>query len=136
MSWLVFAEILPIHIRSTAFPLGLSVMWLANFAPTSANSAIREGPLGNHGSMWFFATISIAGVVYVSVMVPETKDKSPEEVARHFTGCPDINSTVADAIRKQSDMFHYFMPDIEPNKKNEEQIQSTAIRIGDAEKDI
>ena len=69
----MFAEILPIHIRSTAFPLGLSVMWTANFALTYGTSAMREGAMGDHGAMWFFSAVSVVGVAFVSLMVPGNK---------------------------------------------------------------
>lgn len=137
----MFAEILPTNVRSTAFPLGLSVMWLANFGLTHGFESMKEhGSMGEHGGLWLFAGLSVAGLVFISVMVPETRDKSPEEIARRFMGRPDVNEAVADAIRKQSNLLYFAMPDhLEPaaNAKAAEQQFSSSVKSNiDNEKQV
>ena len=80
VSWLVFAELLPTEVRSVAFPLGLSIMWLANFVIGFTFTGIKNSPLGDHGAIWTFAAISLAGLVFISICIPETKDKSVLQV--------------------------------------------------------
>jgi len=83
VSWVVFAELLPVEVRSMAFPLGLALMWAVNFVLTTPYSLMLE-TLDYFGTLWFFSALCFVGVIFVAVFVPETKDKTPEEIARHF----------------------------------------------------
>jgi len=44
-----------------------------------------EDAFERSGSYWFYGAISAAGVVFVLLLVPETKGKTPEEMKRHFS---------------------------------------------------
>jgi hypothetical protein len=42
--------------------------------------------VGFFNTLWIYALFCLAGVIYIFAVIPETKDKTPEEVANHFVG--------------------------------------------------
>ncbi len=47
--------------------------------------------LGTHGLLWTYAGISVLGLIFIAVFLPETRNKSAAQIADHFK-----KSTTAD----------------------------------------
>ena len=85
--WVMLAEMYPNNIRSTAMAIAVAVQWAANYLvswtfPIMDKHSVLNS-LFNHGfSYWLYAVMSILAAVFVWKMVPETKQKSLEEMER------------------------------------------------------
>lgn len=83
MPWLVCAEIYPSSVRELAMSFSTFVNWASAFGVTSSVSAFQQLILPQ-GVFWFYSAVSILGAVFVYLVLPETKDKSLEEIEQFF----------------------------------------------------
>ena len=83
VSWLVFAELLPPAIRPTAYPLGIAIMWFVNFILTTLYEPLLT-MIGTHGFLWTYAGISSVGCIFIAICLPETRGKTPYEIADFY----------------------------------------------------
>jgi len=81
--WLLAAEIFPLHIR--AFGMGIATMsnWLANALVTTTFPVLRDH-VGANGTLAIFAFFAVLAFFFVYWRIPETKDKSLEEIERYW----------------------------------------------------
>jgi SP family xylose:H+ symportor-like MFS transporter len=83
--WVLLSEIFPNKVRGVAMSITVFIQWTANFAVSQTfpmmveNEALKESL---HGAFpfWFYGTMSIFAVIFVWRMVPETKQKTLEEM--------------------------------------------------------
>ena len=85
VTWILIAEIFPTRIRGRAVAIAVSSLWIACFLVTFTFPFIL-GRIGVSGAFWFYATICMAGLLFVLVRVRETKGRSLEEIERQFAG--------------------------------------------------
>ncbi len=85
VTWVLIAEIFPNRIRGVAISIAVSALWIACFALTFTFPVLNAA-LGAAGTFWLYAGICVAGFFFVLRMVPETKNKTLEEIERQF-GC-------------------------------------------------
>jgi len=83
--WLVCSEIYPAQVREIAMSLSTLVNWLSAFAVTAALAPL-QGAIGPQGVFWLFSAVSFFGVVLIYFILPETKDKTLEEIEAEFLG--------------------------------------------------
>jgi sugar porter (SP) family MFS transporter len=81
--WLLQGEVFPTSVRGQAASTGATVDWMANFA------IIEVFPVWNStiGLSWVlvcFAAVCLLAVGFVAKFLPETKERSLEEVTRQF----------------------------------------------------
>ncbi len=81
---MLFAEILPPEVRSSAYPLGIGLMWLLNFVLTSLYDAMMDFMMAS-GFFWFYAILTAIGTGFILLYLPETRNKSPEEIALFYS---------------------------------------------------
>lgn len=79
LPWLITAEVLPVRAKSLGGGLATASNWLFAFLTTKEFEDL-ELAIHSFGAFWLFAGISLLGVVFVFVYVPETKGKSLEEI--------------------------------------------------------
>jgi MFS transporter, SP family, arabinose:H+ symporter len=77
--WIMIPEIFPNHMRAKAVGIATMFLWGANwaigqFTPVLINNA------GGAFTFWMFAVINVICFVFVMTIVPETKNKSLEEI--------------------------------------------------------
>jgi len=90
LAWLIMSEIFPTRLRGRAVAVGSVCVWLslfvANqvFAPLVSYLKAANGTAA--GAFWFFAVVCAAAYLFGWRVVPETKGKSLEEVARSWSG--------------------------------------------------
>jgi sugar porter (SP) family MFS transporter len=79
VTWVVIAEIFPNRIRAGAMSISVAALWMACFVLTYTFPLLNAG-LGAAGSFWTFATICLAGLLYLYFRLPETQGKTLEEI--------------------------------------------------------
>jgi len=83
--WVLLAEIFPNRIRGTAMSLCVSALWIGCFALTVSFKPINAA-LGAAGTFWLYGAICLVGFVVLWFAVPETKNKTLEEIERFWQG--------------------------------------------------
>jgi MFS transporter, SP family, arabinose:H+ symporter len=81
--WIVNAEIFPNHLRGRAISISIATLWFTNWLVTQTFPLLLES-LGPNLTFIGFAILSLASLVFVHRMVPETKGRSLEEIAREW----------------------------------------------------
>jgi SP family arabinose:H+ symporter-like MFS transporter len=81
--WLIQGEVFPTAVRGQAAAVGASVDWVANFA------LIQVFPIWQNGIdlgwiMVCFAALCLAAIAFVHRFLPETKNRSVEEIVQIF----------------------------------------------------
>ncbi len=83
VTWVVISEIFPNRIRGAAMSVAVSALWIACFILTYS-FPILNAKLGAAGTFWLYAAISGAGLIYIFFKLPETKNKSLEQIEREL----------------------------------------------------
>lgn len=79
VTWVVIAEIFPNRIRGAAMSVAVLALWTACTVLTFTFPYLNLY-LGPHGTFWFYAGICALGFLFVWRRLPETKDKSLEQI--------------------------------------------------------
>ena len=82
-TWVVISEIFPNRIRSTAMAISITALWTACFLLTYTFPLLNAA-LGASGTFWTYATVCVAGAVYLSIRLPETKGKTLEQLEKEL----------------------------------------------------
>ncbi|MFB6888068.1 MFS transporter [Kitasatospora sp. NPDC056327] len=77
--WILAAEIFPPESRARGTGLCALVNWAANFVVGQAFLPTADA-IGERWVFWFFAAVSLGAVVFVARRVPETKNRSLDEI--------------------------------------------------------
>jgi sugar porter (SP) family MFS transporter len=86
--WLVNSEIFPNTVRGKAASFGIVTHWGLDFA-VSISVLTLISALGASGVFWLYALLGIAGLVYLFRWLPETKNRSLEEIEAALQGRSD-----------------------------------------------
>lgn len=81
--WLIQGEVFPTAVRGQAAAVGASVDWIANFALIEVFPTWQTG-IGLGWIMICFAALSLLAIGFVYRFVPETKNRSVEEITQLF----------------------------------------------------
>lgn len=84
ITWVVLSEIFPNRVRGLAMSLATLSLWIASFILTFT-FPILNGALGAYGTFWVYGGICIMGFLFIKAKLPETKNKSLEEIEEQFT---------------------------------------------------
>jgi sugar porter (SP) family MFS transporter len=80
--WLLISEIYPVKIRGQAMSVATMANWGANFVVTISFLTLLS-VIGNAGTFFLFAGLSIAALAYFQRKVPETKNRSLQDIERN-----------------------------------------------------
>ena len=83
VTWVVISEIFPNRIRGTAISVVVSALWIACFILTYT-FPILEKTIGTGNTFWLYAAICVAGFIFIFLKLPETKNKSLEQIEREL----------------------------------------------------
>ena len=84
MFWTLVPEILPTHVRGTAMIVPVVTQWLANFVVVVLfPSALNR--LGQAPTFAMLGAVSLAQALFTWRFVPETKNRTLEEIERHWS---------------------------------------------------
>jgi MFS transporter, SP family, xylose:H+ symportor len=76
--WVLISEIFPNKIRGKAVAIAVASMWAANFLISSTYPAMME--ISSGATYCFYGIMSVLSFIFVWKMVPETKNKTLEEM--------------------------------------------------------
>lgn len=83
VTWVVISEIFPNRIRGAAMSVAVMALWTACFILTYAFPWLNK-QLGASGTFWLYAGICVLGFIYIFASLPETKNKSLEQIEREL----------------------------------------------------
>ena len=81
--WVVISEIFPNAVRGVAMSVATFALWAACFILTYTFPLLNSA-LGAAGTFWIYGAICLAGFLFIRKYVPETKNKSLEELEREL----------------------------------------------------
>jgi sugar porter (SP) family MFS transporter len=91
--WLMISEIYPLRIRGTAMSVASIANWGSNFL-VALTFPVLLAALGGATLFWLFAVLGIVAWVFIYFRVPETKNRSLEEIEASFRGTSVSTSRV------------------------------------------
>ncbi len=83
--WVMIAEIYPLRSRPKAMAVATMFNWAFNFLVSYYFLQLVE-VVGKAGTFWLYAGLGFCASVFVLRFVPETKERSLEEIERQVTG--------------------------------------------------
>jgi hypothetical protein len=83
--WVMIAEIFPLGARAQAMAVCTMFNWAFNFF-VSFFFLDAVNALGRDGTFWMYGGFGILAVIFFAFRVPETKDRSLEEIEREVHG--------------------------------------------------
>lgn len=82
--WTMTAELFPTEIRGLAHSVAYSMANLIMFASVQSYRDLDRILGGSDGVQWFFACVSIGGMIYAWIFLPETHGKKLIEIQQYF----------------------------------------------------
>ena len=88
LPWLMMSEIFPTRIRARAVAITTTIIWIAGFTAPFVFPILMEysekmlGSVG--GSFWLFAVICVFAFLFGLKLLPETKGRTLEEIAKSW----------------------------------------------------
>jgi SP family arabinose:H+ symporter-like MFS transporter len=81
--WVIISEIYPTKVRGRAMSIATTTLWLVCYL-LNQMFPIMQQTLGPAGTFWCFAGGALLTIVLVARMVPETRDRSLEEITKSW----------------------------------------------------
>lgn len=81
--WVVLSEIFPTRTRGLAMGIATVALWLANFVVSQTAPMMYER-WGPASAFWIYAVMCLVSLVFVWLVLPETKGKTLEELEREL----------------------------------------------------
>ncbi len=93
LSWIVISEIFPNRVRGKAMCIATCSMFAASYITTNLFPMVRDAFISGFGqpggTFLIFSGICACGTIFVWKMLPETKDKTLEEMGRFWLKLDD-----------------------------------------------
>ena len=83
VTWVVISEIFPNRIRGAAMAVAVAALWLACFLLTFSFPTLNA-KLGADGTFALYAAICVIGFIFIMFALPETKNKTLEQIEREL----------------------------------------------------
>lgn len=110
--WLMISEIFPLTVRSPAMSVSTVGNWTANFLVSAFFLSLTTA-ITRQGTFWLYAGFGLAALIYFIFRVPETKDRSLEEIERELSAGDAASTAPAPAGAGSGGM----KPDSEPARR-------------------
>lgn len=81
VTWVLLSEIFPNKVRSVAVATSTFALWVGSATLTYTFPFLNVA-LGNYGTFWIYSAVCLAGFIFISRRLPETKGKSLEELEK------------------------------------------------------
>jgi sugar porter (SP) family MFS transporter len=82
--WLMISEIFPLRVRSAAMSASTVANWASNFL-VSTFFLTLTGAITIQGTFWLYAGFGVAAIIFFALRLPETKNRSLEEISDEVT---------------------------------------------------
>jgi len=96
--WLMISEIYPLHFRSQAMALATIFNWGANFLVSYYFLQMTDA-IGKPATFYIYGGMGILSLVFFWFKVPETKNRSLEEIEREIGGTETAEAAVGSGGR-------------------------------------
>ncbi len=83
VTWVVISEIFPIKMRGLAMSVATFALWVAVYLVTQMFPILLDSA-GPAATFWIFSGMSLLGFFFVWSQVPETKEKTLEEIEKSW----------------------------------------------------
>ncbi|KAK3293375.1 general substrate transporter [Chaetomium fimeti] len=103
LTWVVPSEVYPTYLRSYGMTTSTALLFLASFVVTYNFSAMQEAMTRTGMTLGFYGGIAAVGWIYQLLFMPETKDKTLEEIDLLFQR--STSETVAENVRNLTQGF-------------------------------
>ena len=90
LPWVVLSEIYSKDIKAVGGPVSGSFNWVLGFIVTATFNPISDA-IGVGQTFWIFGGISVLGVIFIFLVLPETKGKSLADIQLMFSGGTALN---------------------------------------------
>ncbi|KAH6621690.1 hypothetical protein B0J18DRAFT_233990 [Chaetomium sp. MPI-SDFR-AT-0129] len=80
LTWVVPSEVYPTYLRSYGMTTSAALLFLASFIVTYNFSGMQEAMTPTGLALGFYGGIAVVGWIYQLLFMPETKDKTLEEI--------------------------------------------------------
>ncbi|BAN95482.1 sugar transporter [Plautia stali symbiont] len=80
--WLLMSELFPMKVRGVLTGSAVAFQWICNAVVALAFPPLLS--LVGNKALFIFAAINVASLVFIAVMLPETRGKSLEEIESHM----------------------------------------------------
>ena len=77
--WLMISEIFPLQMRGPAMAVCTMFNWGLNFAISYTFLTLTDS-ITKQGTFWLYAFFGVCAVIFFATVVPETKDRSLEQI--------------------------------------------------------
>ncbi|RIN32065.1 sugar porter family MFS transporter [Staphylococcus succinus] len=101
VTWLMLSEIFPMKIRGVGMGASVFFCWITNFL-VSLSFPVLLGHFGLASTFTVFVALNILAIVFVKKVLPETKDKSLEEIEEHFKSAKKNNKIVSEKLIEEA----------------------------------
>ncbi|WP_206301795.1 sugar porter family MFS transporter [Streptomyces sp. AcE210] len=85
ITYVIISEIFPTHIRGVAASIATFALWGGNYLVSQFFPMLVEG-IGSSSTFFIFSGISLLALLFTVALVPETKNRSLEEIERELYG--------------------------------------------------
>ena len=82
--WLMISEIFPLRVRGPAMSISTVANWSANFLVSSFFLSLVAA-ITSQGTFWLYAAFGVLALIYFIFRVPETKDRTLEQIERELS---------------------------------------------------
>ncbi|MCB5283860.1 MULTISPECIES: sugar porter family MFS transporter [unclassified Arthrobacter] len=83
VTWLMLSEIFPLKIRGLGMGASVFVLWSVNFLVSFGFPQLLAA-IGLGNTFFVFAVLGVGAIAFAAKYIPETKDKSLEDLEHHF----------------------------------------------------
>jgi major inositol transporter-like SP family MFS transporter len=83
VTWLMLSEIFPLKLRGLGMGASAFVLWIVNFLIGFGFPQLLAA-IGISNTFFVFAVLGVGAILFAAKYVPETKDKSLEDVEHYF----------------------------------------------------
>ncbi|GAA6085296.1 solute carrier family 2, facilitated glucose transporter member 10 [Tachysurus ichikawai] len=84
MTWVVLSEIFPADVRGRAFAFSSCFNWTANLMVTFTFLNVIDA-MGLSGTFMTYGVMAVAAVVFIHLLLPETKGKALQDIDRELS---------------------------------------------------
>jgi len=107
LTWVIPSEVYPTYLRSYGMTTSSALLFLASFVVTYNFSAMQDAMTRTGLALGFYGGIAVLGEVYQIIFMPETKDKTLEEIDLVFSRptMDIVRENIANSKRTMKDFF-------------------------------
>jgi hypothetical protein len=109
LTWVIPSEVYPTYLRSYGMTTSDATLFLSSFIVTYNFARMEEAMTKIGLTLGFYGGIAVLGEIYQILFMPETKDKTLEEIDLVFAKPTSqiVRENIASTKETLSDLFHF-----------------------------